>query len=56
MARISSYGQDGTLNKLDKVLGTDSATGATKNYSINSMINIFLSKNFTKGITLTGLK
>jgi len=40
MARISSYGQDGTLNKLDKVLGTDSATGATKNYSINSMIGL----------------
>jgi hypothetical protein len=40
MARISSYGQDGTLNKLDKVLGTDSATGATKNYSIDSMLGL----------------
>ena len=40
MARISSYGQDSTLNKLDKVLGTDSATGATKNYSINSMLGL----------------
>ena len=40
MARISTYGQDSTLNKLDKVLGTDSATGATKNYSINSMLGL----------------
>jgi hypothetical protein len=40
MARISSYGQDSTLNKLDKVLGTDSATGATKNYSIDSMLGL----------------
>ena len=40
MARISTYGQDGTLNKLDKVLGTDSATGATKNYSIDSVLGL----------------
>ena len=40
MARISQYDQDSTLNKLDKVLGTDSATGATKNYSIDSMISL----------------
>ena len=40
MARISSYGQDGTLNKLDKVLGTDSITGDTKNYTINSMLQL----------------
>ena len=40
MARISSYGQDSTLNKLDKVLGTDSATGATKNYSIDSVLGL----------------
>lgn len=40
MARISSYGQDGTLNKLDKVIGTDSATGATKNYSIDSVLGL----------------
>jgi len=40
MARISQYDQDGTLNKLDKVLGTDSTTGATKNYSIESMIGL----------------
>ena len=40
MARISTYGQDGTLNKLDKVIGTDSETGATKNYSINSVLGL----------------
>ena len=37
MARISSYNQDDSLNKLDKVLGTDSGTGATKNYTIESL-------------------
>ena len=56
MARISTYDQDGTLNKLDKVLGTDSATGDTKNYTINSvvglindedLINIFDSATYT---------
>ena len=40
MARISTYGQDSTLNKLDKVLGTDSATGGTKNYTINSIMGL----------------
>lgn len=40
MARISSYDQDGTLNKLDKVIGTDSITGDTKNYTINSMLQL----------------
>ena len=40
MARISSYDQDSSLNVADKVLGTDSATGATKNYSIESMISL----------------
>ena len=56
MARISTYDQDGTLNKLDKVLGSDSATGDTKNYTINSvvglindedLINIFDSATYT---------
>ena len=40
MARISTYGQDSTLNKLDKVLGTDSATGGTKNYTIDSIMGL----------------
>lgn len=45
MARISTYDQDGTLNKLDKVVGTDSATGATKNYTINSMMGLINSED-----------
>ena len=45
MARISQYDQDGTLNKLDKVVGTDSATGATKNYTIDSMIGLVNSED-----------
>lgn len=40
MARISTYGQDGTPNKQDKVLGTDSATGGTKNYSVESLLTL----------------
>ena len=40
MARISTYDQDSTLNKLDKVLGTDSATGGTKNYTLESVVNL----------------
>ena len=40
MARISTYGQDSTLNKLDKVLGTDSLTGQTKNYTIESIVSV----------------
>ena len=40
MARIKTYDQDSTLNKADKVLGTDSATGATKNYSIESILSV----------------
>ena len=40
MARISTYGQDSTLNKADKVVGTDSATGATKNYTIESILSV----------------
>ena len=45
MARISTYGQDSTLNKLDKVLGTDSATGGTKNYTIDSMMGLVNSED-----------
>ena len=42
MARISSYGIDNTVTSTDKVLGTDSETGETKNFSISS-ISSFLS-------------
>ena len=45
MARISQYDQDSTLNKLDKVVGTDSATGATKNYTINSLVGLINDEN-----------
>lgn len=40
MARISTYDQDSTLNKADKVLGTDSVTGSTKNYTIESILSV----------------
>ncbi len=48
MARISQYGQDGTLNKQDKVLGTDSATGATKNYTIDSILSFVNTENLVE--------
>ena len=48
MARISSYGQDGTVNKNDKVLGTDSATGATKNYTIDSVLGLVNEENLVE--------
>lgn len=40
MARISSYAQDTSLSTTDKVLGTDSATSATKNFTIESVITL----------------
>ena len=48
MARISTYGQDSTLNKADKVLGTDSATGTTKNYTIESILNVANESNLVE--------
>ena len=48
MARISQYEQDGTLNKQDKVLGTDSATGATKNYTIDSILSFVNTENLVE--------
>lgn len=45
MARISTYEQDSTLNTQDKVLGTDSATGGTKNYTINSLVGLINDEN-----------
>jgi|TARA_B110000495_G_C22424045_1_gene268040 hypothetical protein len=44
MARISNYAQDGTVSAADKVLGTDSATGDTKNYTVSS-ISAFVGSN-----------
>lgn len=48
MARISQYEQDGTLNKQDKVLGTDSDTGATKNYTIDSILSFVNTENLVE--------
>ena len=48
MARISQYEQDGTLSKQDKVLGTDSATGATKNYTIDSILSFVNTENLVE--------
>ena len=48
MARISQYDQDGTLSSLDKVIGTDSTTGATKNYTISSMLGLVNSEDLVK--------
>ena len=40
MARISTYGQDSTVSKSDKVVGTDSATGETKNFTLGSILSL----------------
>jgi DNA relaxase NicK len=36
MARISSYDLDSTVTADDKLLGTDSVTGQTKNFTLSS--------------------
>lgn len=40
MARISTYGQDSTVSKQDKVIGTDSVTGETKNFTLSSILSL----------------
>lgn len=40
MARISTYDQDSTLHVNDKLLGTDSGTAATKNFTIQSIVDL----------------
>lgn len=40
MARISTYAQDSTISGSDKVIGTDSATGATKNFTLGSVLSL----------------
>ena len=40
MARISTYDQDGTVTGTDKLLGTDSATGQTKNFALSSFTTL----------------
>jgi len=42
MARIKTYEQDTTLNVLDKFLGTDSATDGTKNFTIQSVVDLIV--------------
>lgn len=37
MARLNTYTQDGSVTGSDKVLGTDAASGVTKNFSLNSV-------------------
>jgi len=40
MARISTYKKDTTISGADKVLGTDSATGGTKNFTLSSVLSL----------------
>ena len=49
MARISSYAQDSSVTKNDKVLGTDSSGSVTRNFTIES-ISDFLSNTNAIGI------
>ena len=54
MARISTYDQDSSLNKLDKLIGTDSETDGTKNFTISSLIqliNDLTAINFFDGLS-----
>ena len=41
MARISTYASDTNVSGLDKLIGTDSNGGATKNFSISSVADFF---------------
>jgi len=46
MARISTYGLDTTPSTLDKWIGTDSTTGQTKNFSVQSIIDLINDNSF----------
>ena len=48
MARITRYTQDGTPDRGDKLIGTDS-DGGTKNYSLEN-IGAFLSQTNVLGV------
>ena len=41
MARISTYASDTNVSGLDKLIGTDSNGGATKNFSMSSVADFF---------------
>lgn len=45
MPRISTFSQDTTVSKQDQWIGTDSETGATKNYSIQSFVDLINDEN-----------
>ena len=40
MARIQTYAQDSNVTFQDKLIGTDSATSATKNFTIQSLMDV----------------
>ena len=40
MAKISSFPLDTTISKTDKVIGTDSVTGATKNFNLGAVLSL----------------
>ncbi len=41
MARISTYGSDANVSGQDKLIGTDSSGGATKNFPISAVADFF---------------
>ena len=45
MPRISTFSQDTTVSKQDQWIGTDSQTGDTKNYSIQSFVDLINDEN-----------
>tara|TARA_E500000318_G_C3566238_1_gene215781 strand:+ start:596 stop:3046 length:2451 start_codon:yes stop_codon:yes gene_type:complete len=45
MPRISTFQQDTTVSKSDQWIGTDSETGATRNYSIQSFVDLINDEN-----------
>jgi hypothetical protein len=40
MAKISTFPLDTTVSKTDKVIGTDSVTGATKNFNLGAVLSL----------------
>ncbi len=48
MARIFTYDQDVDLNLNDKVVGSNSTDNITKNYSVQSLLDLANSENFIK--------
>lgn len=45
MPRISTFSQDSTVSKQDQWIGTDSVTGDTKNYAIQSFVDLINDEN-----------